>query len=709
MKGDATKINDLFLGPKTSFIIPLYQRNYDWDEKNCKRLFDDLVTVKNKNLNSHFFGSIVACRTNMADEDWLIIDGQQRITTVSLLILALINAAQAHDIACEYPDDIQKIKDNYLLADRKKTHRKIKLRPIPRDMQAYDALFSGQSEEYVKNSKMTRNYLFFYEQIKLSGFTFDELIETVEKLVVVFIRLESGDDPQLIFESLNSTGLDLSEADKVRNYLLMSLSASDQENYYNQYWNKMEECTDYEPTMFIRDYLTVRLKHICTIDNLYFDFKQFDVAARKDRKERLEEMLVYARYYEQIVKGKTGSLRLNKKLRQLDILNSSVDMPFYLAFFHYAKENHIGEDEIFQVLDIIEAYWARRIICNLPANSLAKVFAILHYDVLRIIVTHEKRQIPVGVPYSELLKFVLLKKQGNALFPRDPLLTQMFKTRQIYKLPIDYRYFLFERMENENNPEGNRDIAGEMKREERPISIEHIMPQTLNDDWRKALGDNYAEIHDTYLHTFANLTLTGWNQNYSNRKFTDKKNGYYDNKGHFISGFKDSGYRLSNFLKECDKWTEDEILARQAILLDKFIHLWPMITSTYLPLEKETEIISFDDDEFEYKNRKIAAFIYKGERHDVSTWKQMLIEVCQLVYREHKATMTFLGTKRCWLHDNATSERSLIGDHCYVYSSCDNRTKKAILRYLLEKCGIPFSDLELVIMPLTENPAETDD
>lgn len=709
MKGDATKINDLFLGPKTLFIIPLYQRNYDWDEKNCKRLFDDLVTVKNKNLHSHFFGSIVACRTNMADEDWLIIDGQQRITTVSLLVLALINAAQAGAIACEYPDDIKKIKDNYLLADRKKISRKIKLRPINRDMKAYDALFSGQPEEYVKNSKMTLNYLFFYEQIKLSGFTFDELIETVEKLVVVFIRLEAGDDPQLIFESLNSTGLDLSEADKVRNYLLMSLSATDQENYYYQYWNKIEECTDYEPTMFIRDYLTVRLKHICNIDNLYFDFKQFDAEARKDRKERLEEMLMYARYYEQIVKAKTASVRLNKKLHQLDILNSSVDMPFYLAFFHYAKENAIGEDEVFKVLDIIEAYWARRIICNLPANALAKVFAILHYDVLRIVEAHAKRQIPLSVPYSELLKFVLLKKQGNALFPRDPLLREMFKTRQIYKLPIDYRYFLFERMENENNPEGNRDIAGEMKREEHPISIEHIMPQTLNEDWCKALGERYAEIHDTYLHTFANLTLTGWNQNYSNRKFIDKKNGFYDNKGHFVSGFNDSGYRLSNFLKTCDKWTEEEILVRQALLLDKFMHLWPMITSAYRPLEKETEIISFDDDEFEYKNRKVAAFIYKGERYEVSTWKQMLIEVCQLVYRQHKATLVFLGTKRYWLHDIATSDRSLIGDHCYVYSSCDNRTKKTILRYIFEKCGIPFSDLELVIMPLTEHVAETDD
>ena len=282
------------------------------------------------------------------------------------------------------------------------------------------------------------------------------------------------------------------------------------------------------------------------------------------------------------------------------------------------------------------------------------------------------------------MKYVLLKKQGNAKFPSDLELDEGFKSRWVYKLPIEYRCFLFERMENGNGKEGFKPIVEEMQKGR--ITIEHIMPQTLTPQWIEALGDNYKEIHEKYLHTFANLTLTGYNSNYSNHSFTEKQNGYVDNKGNHIYGFKDSGYNLSNYLRTCSVWTEKEIVERGQQLLNHFKDLWGMISSTYQPLEKDTDIVSFADDEYELTGRKILAFSFRGQKHEVPTWKEMLLQICNLVYKEYQSHVMFLSQKGYWFHLEGTSERSRIADNCYVSSSCSNKTKQASISYLFNEC-----------------------
>lgn len=703
----ASKLYEFFYNPKACFLIPLYQRAYAWEEINCKRLLEDLIKVHRNQLTSHFFGSIVSVKENEVDDDLLIIDGQQRITTVSIIILALKNAVLNKEIACENKEFLGEETNSFLYAKLRKSERNIKLRPIERDREAYDALFTNNPDEFVKDSGITRNYLFFYEQIVRSGLNFEEIFNALEKLIIIDLRLESNDNPQLIFESLNSTGKDLTEADKVRNYMLMSLSKQQQDNFYHKYWIKIEECTDNDPTMFIRDFLTIHLKKICNIDNLYFDFKYYDEINELDREPFLQNLLKYARYYKNIVKGETANDKLNKKLRQLASIGSSVGLPFYMSFFNHAKENAIDDEEVYKVLDITENYWARRIICGYPANVLQKLFSTLHNDILRILKIHEKCNNPLTAPYSELLKYILLRKQGNAIFPSDNELSEFFKTRQIYKLPINYRYFLFERMENENSNEGILPIVKGMKNG--IITIEHIMPQTLTPQWKQALGENWQEIHEKYLHAFANLTLSGYNANYSNHPFNEKKEGYIDSKGNQIYGFNDSGYRLSNYLKTCIKWTEKEIQEREKILLEKFIRLWPMIVSDYEPLEKETETISFADDEFELTGRQIAAFTYKGIKHDVTTWKEMVVLLCQIVYEENKSTVIYLSHKKYWFYDENHSDRSRIGEGCYVYSSCSTKTKRSIIKHLFENCEISEFDLDFHLVPLTDKQMEVDE
>ena len=702
---DATKISDYFYGARTLFIIPLYQRKYAWQQKHCVRLFEDLKKIHREGIYSHFFGSIVSTKASETEDDLLIIDGQQRITTLSLLILAGINAVANGDME-KGDEDIEEVRKNYLFAIRRRVDRKIKLKPIEGDLEAYDALFNNCPEDFAKNSGITSNYQLFYQMIKASDLSFTDLIEAIERLIIIDICLDSKDNPQLIFESLNSCGKDLEEADKVRNYLLMSLSPTQQEEYYHSYWSKIEKLTDGEPTMFIRDYLTIENGSISNIEDLYFDFKTYDEVNHLERKDLLEKMLKYARFYRQIVKGETGNKRIDRKLWQIGNIGTTVHLPFFLSFFDYATIHELDEDEIFKVLDVVENFWARRIICNYPANALQKMFAILHTDITKIYKRHEERDASLTLPYSEILKYVLLRKQGTASFPSDNEVREQFPTRQIYRIPSSYRYFLFERMENENSPEANDTIVDKMKSGE--FTIEHIMPQTLTPQWKQELGNDWENIHQSYLHTFANLTLTGFNISYSNHSFSEKKEGYIDRKGNKIDGFDNSAFRLSNYLKQCAKWTLVEIQERQEILLSNFLRLWPMISTAYTPLEREYELVSFDDDEYELTNRSILGYRYRDERHSVDNWKDMLVQVAKLMYDENPSTMAYLASKGEWLHEKDRKDRSKVADRCYIYSSCSTNTKRSCISYLFKELGIPSSILEFELVPLIEKVTDAD-
>lgn len=700
---DSQNLDVYFNGDKTLFLIPLYQRRYAWQRKHCERLFNDLLKVYREGRRNHFFGSIVSMRADEVQDDLLIIDGQQRITTVSLLVLAAIKATKEGFITCESGEEYLRDKTKkYLFAPYRKGERKIKLRPIDKDCEAYDRLFDENAKPIpAEDSAITRNYLLFYEQIKRCGLTFEELIETLEKLTIIDIRLDSGDNPQLIFESLNSCGKDLEEADKVRNYLLMSLSHTQQVEFYHKYWSKIEDYTDEEPTMFIRDYLTVKRKIISNITELYFEFKDFDETAGMNREALLAEMTRFAKFYQQAAKGMTGNERIDLKFKHLANIGSTVCMPFYLNLLDFADTSGLSVDEVYKVLDTVENYWARRIICGYPANVMAKSFALLHSEVMKVFELHEQRGAEPPTSYSDVFNYVLLRKQGNSVFPDDFEVRKNFPERQIYRIPIDYRYFLFERMENEDSKEADETIVQRMKEDK--ISIEHIMPQTLTPAWETALGENWKTIHEAYLHTFGNLTLTGYNSSYGNHTFAEKKEGYIDRKGNKVYGFKDSAFRLSNYLKTCDEWTEKEICERTELLLNKFLHLWPMISSTYIPLEKEVDTVSLDDDDIELTGRYIAAFTFRGIRYPVSTWKDMLIQLCKLLYKENPTGMYSISSVDAWLHLKDGKDRSKIADDCYVWSSNSTKTKCSGIRYIFKNLNILPSELDFHLIPLNQS------
>ncbi len=685
MKGDAQPLIKFFDGSDKRFIIPLYQRNYDWKEDNCKQLFQDLLSLHHSHRQSHFFGSIVSS-IESGTEDRYIIDGQQRITTVSLLLIAMVNAQKEKLIQSVDPRLVEKIFKRYLVDEYQEDERKVKLKPIKKDMQAFDALLYKQKDQYIKESNVTRNYDFFFDQVIHCGLTVDELFDSIKKLEVINIRLDENDDPQLIFESLNSTGLDLSEADKIRNYLLMSLVPSEQDHLYNLYWNPIEEFTKYEPSSFVRDYLTMKQGKIGRIDKIYFIFKEYAESLQGSRSDLLEDMHHYAKIYSQIDSCLIGSDKLNQKLRQLRTLDSYIAYPFFMAFFDYAQKESLTEDEKYKVVDVVEAYWARRIICNMPSNALNKVFATLHKDVLNLL---DKAEMETHPLYTDALTFILLKKGRSAAFPTDEEVKGDFVSRQVYKMPINARTFLLERLENRDNKE-RHDVVKDLT--DKTITIEHIMPQTLSEKWKQALGDDWERIHQQYLHTMANLTLTGYNSQYSNLSFVEKRD--------MKKGFKDSAFRLNNFVKACSEWTEVELKQRQQELLDVFMHLWPMPTTPFVLAKQEVESATLDDDDFEFTGKKLQAYYLHDVKHTVNTWKEMLIQVCGLLLNEKRSTIEWLcANQKSGLSTKQEPSYASFAENMFVWANCCTSSKVNELRSLFEECNIPPSELTFEFRP----------
>lgn len=626
MKGDAQPLIKFFDGSDKRFIIPLYQRNYDWKEENCEQLFQDLMKLHNSDRKSHFFGSIVSS-IQTGTEDRFIIDGQQRITTVSLLLIAMVNARKEGLIEATDAKLVEKIFKRYLVDEYQEDERKVKLKPIKKDMQAFDALLYKPKEQYIKESNVTRNYDFFYDKIIRAGLTLDE-----------------------------------------------------QDDLYTRFWNPIEEFTKYDPSSFVRDYLTMKQGKIGRIDKIYFIFKEYAETANIDRATLLEDMHHYAKIYSQVDNAEVGTAKLNRKLNQLRTLDSTIAYPFFMAFFDYATKVGLAETEIYQVLDVIEAYWARRIICNLPSNALNKVFATLHRDVLNHVNRSSDETSPL---YIDVLKYVLLKKGRSSVFPSDEEVKGDFKTRQVYKMPVNARMFILERMENQDNNE-RHDVVKELT--EKNITIEHIMPQTLSDKWKTALGDDWERIHEQYLHTMANLTLTGYNSQYSNLTFVEKRD--------MEKGFKDSAFRLNNSVKSCEQWTETELKARQKELQNVFMRLWPMPTTSFEPLNREAESASLDDEDYEFTGKKLQAYIFHGVRYTVNTWKEMLIQVCGHILIEKRSTIEWLcANEKYGFSTTQDGWRRELAQGIYVWTDNSTASKINILRGMFEECNIPASEL----------------
>lgn len=694
MKGSELRLIEYMEGSKKRFIIPVYQRNYDWKIENCKQLYDDLIQVIKNNSKTHFFGSIVSVyEPSGRNTEFLIIDGQQRLTTMSLLFLALYNLLEEKIIISEDESLKDQIYEDFLVDKYQPQEKRMKLKPIKNDQKAFSKLFNSK-DDYIKDSNLTINYSYFYERIQKQEITIDELFDAICRLEIINITLNNEDNPQLIFESLNSTGLDLSEGDKIRNYILMGLPKQKQDEYYEKYWNCIEKCTKYDVSSFIRDYLSVKQLVIPSQKKVYINFKKYVEDSSLKIIEILEDLLSYAKRYNILLCGKTSSKELNSCINRLNRLETTVTRPFFLEVLRLYDENQINLNEVTEAFSITESYLFRRTICDLPTNALNKIFLLLNREIMRYDGTDSN--------YIEKLKFALLSKKDRARFPNDDDFSLMFTEKPIYQMNSKNKIYILERLENFGTLE-DKDIYRHY--DEGEYSIEHIMPQHLTPAWIKELGDSYEEIHDTWLHRIANLTLTAYNSKYSNSTFVEKNT--------MKNGFEDSGIRLNTYVSKKDKWTLAELRDRNDYLLKRALDIWAFPSTNYKPQEKQLDSYTLDDEASFLSGRQIAKFVYKGIEQPVVSWVEMYTKVLRALYLEDKTIITkiALSTDDDLSIHFSTNKRIFkkcdeIGDNVYVQTNTNTQSKLSVLNRLYKLYGMDPTDLVFYLRDSNDKEAE---
>lgn len=695
MNGNAQKLIKYLDGASKRFIIPVYQRNYDWKMEHCKQLYDDLVKIIRQNRKSHFFGSIVSVQSESGTmEEFLIIDGQQRLTTISLLLLAIYHLLSSGKMVSRDHQLTDKILKKYLIDEYEPEEKRIKLKPIKNDQKAFGILFD-QDEEYIPDSNLTINYRYFYDRIQHGELDIDELFDAICKLEIINISLNHEDNPQLIFESLNSTGLNLSEGDKIRNYILMGLPNDQQTKFYEKYWNRIESYTDYDVSSFVRDYLSIKQQSTPNMNSVYPTFKKYvEDAEVADIEPLLKDLLEYAKRYAFLIKGGHSDERLNSCIYRLNRLSTSVTRPFLLEVIRLSESGALTADELIEVFHFTESYLFRRAICDLPTNALNKIFLLLHREIIRFDGDESH--------CVEKFKYALLSKRERTRFPSDEEFAECMSTRNIYGMNPKNKLYLFERLENSETSE-TKDVWGHLDRGE--YSIEHIMPQHLTAAWIVSLGDNYEAIHTNWLHRLANLTLTAYNSRYSNSPFAEKRD--------MPHGFKDSGLRINQWVGRKEQWGLPELEERDQLLKNTVIGIWPYPTSNYHPQKKQMDAIALDEDVI-LTGRVLSKYSFKGAEQPVASWADMYQQVITMLHSENKAVLTKLAVSQDPAVDlslhfsmSPTSFNSCrqIDTDLYVWTGTDTQYKINNLRKIFAIFDVPES--ELVFYLKDEDNSET--
>ncbi len=609
MKANETKVEEFLSQNKTRFVIPVYQRNYDWTKYQCKKLLDDILDVGSSNeMNAHFIGSIVYIHddiyTSSRIKELTIIDGQQRLTTLTLLYIALYKFAQ--DINDEGLEN--EIHETYLINKYAPDNEKLKLKPTENNNEVLRYLLRNEGkEEYNDYSKLIENYSYIKERITKENI--DVILLGISKLMFVEISLDRNkDNPQRIFESLNSTGLELSQADLIRNYILMGLKHDKQQRIYRNYWLIIEKLAKDEyknvskVSDFIRDYLTLKNFKIPNKRKVYEEFqKKYPTGTINELESILEELKSLAKHYNKLVNPKNEKDKtIRRELEYINRLEINVTYPFLMKVYDDFYNEIITKDQFIDMLNFVQAYTFRRFIVGLPTNALNKIFMLL-YDKI-----DENN-------YTDSLKKWLLERKGSQRFPRDKEVIDSLRLKDVYNIKSKNRIYLLERLENYDNKEFVKVLGND------DITIEHIFPQNPNPKWKIELGnEEFNSIKENYLHTIANLTLSGNNGKLGNKTFQQKRDlPKY--------GYKDSRLWLNKFLSEIDNWNQDKINERFVLLTDRFLKIWsfPNIEIKESDVYSETNIFEAE----EPKHKKLEYIIFFDNKLPIKQVSKLYREV----------------------------------------------------------------------------------
>lgn len=583
MKAEECKLLN-FLRKAPQLIIPIYQRMYTWTEHECTQLWNDIIRAgANEDVGTHFVGSVVYIQNSVAmNAPLLVIDGQQRLTTITLILEALARNVKDKEPSEGFSEE--QIRSYYLTNPVEKGDKKYKLILTQTDKNTLIALLKSRPLPAEKSLRIMENFTFINERIKTLNGDINHLCKGLEKLQLVEVALDRAhDNPQLIFESMNSTGRELSQADLIRNFILMGLEPEIQTNLYNDYWRPMEvnfgqEAYGAQFDSFMRHYLTYKTGSIPNVSAVYEAFKTYfrtpDIQ-RAGVENVVKDLNTFADYYCRMALGREQNKNLAEAFHDLRELNVNVAYPLLLELYSDYDSELLSLDEFESAVRMIESYVFRRSACAIPTNSLNKTFANFNKGLKKD-------------RYLESIAANFLLLPTYRRFPADEEFDREIKVRDLYN--FRNKSYWLRRMENDGRKE---------RVSVNDYTIEHIMPQNKDvpQHWRDELGTDWKRVHDTWLHTLGNLTLTGYNSEYSDNKFSDKREII---KG----GFAISPLKLNEGLGTTPVWNEEAIKARANRLAVKALKIWSFpsldedILDAYRPAAQNCNTYSIDDHEY---------------------------------------------------------------------------------------------------------------
>ena len=627
----ATEANLLaFLKKSPQFIIPIYQRTYSWTEAQCQQLWKDILRAgSHEDIPAHFIGSVVYVEKGLyqvsSQSPLLVIDGQQRLTTVSLIVEAL-----ARRLGNSEPIDgfsAKKLRHYYLLNPLEDDKQRYKLLLTQTDEQTLLAIVEQKAIPTPHSLRLVENFRFFEDQVKTLGDDVASLCGGLEKLMVVDISLSRDqDNPQLIFESMNSTGLALSQADLIRNFVLMGLEPGHQEKLYTEHWRPMEVAFGQEAYSkhfdgFMRHYLTLKTGNIPRVGQVYEAFKTYardQEAKANDVDTLLSDLHKFADHYCALAFRHGVEPVLVPSLRDLRELEVDVAYPLLLELHDDYSMGKLSAADLVEAVRLVESYVFRRAVCAIPTNSLNRTFATFGRFLKKD-------------RYLESIRAHFQQLPSYRRFPNDEEFQRELKVRDLYN--FRNRSYWLRRLENHDRKE--QVVIGE-------YTIEHILPQTenLSRVWRDSLGDDWQAIQSKWLHTLGNLTLTGYNAEYSDRPFTDKR----DMKG----GFKESPLRVNEGLGDVESWDEKSISDRATCLARKAVDVWagpslsPEMLSAYRTTGEEQAKVYGIEDHVHLANGSIIRSLFDAFRMEVLALDPCVSEEFLKLYVAYKAETNFV-------------------------------------------------------------------
>lgn len=571
MKASETSLISLFSSVK-QFTIPIYQRTYDWSKQECKELFEAILKAgKNKEQKEYFIGSVVYVKDDpyqaTAFNKVNVIDGQQRLTTISLLLKAIHTHMKKNQIS-KISDDTSadEIEKEYLLNIDKEDEKHYKLILTRSDKETLFSVIKARDYPKDYSENIRENYEYFLNL--LEEYNIDEIFQGILKLSIIDVSLDPRyDNAQLIFESLNSTGKALEQSDLIRNYMLMGLDKKQQDEIYTEYWYPIEEAfseseSDSIFDMFLRDFLTIKTNTIPKFGDIYEAFKKYSYG--KKTKEIIANINQFSKYFVKLHLETEEDSDLRQVIKDINELEVNVSYPFLLCVYEDYEKKEITKTEFLQVLKLIESYIFRRSICGIPTASLNKTFSTLYKKINKD-------------NYVESIQASILLLDKYRSIPNNEEFKTFFVEKDIYN--YKKTKYVLRKLENSGRKKELVDPDN--------YTIEHIMPQkeNLTVDWKKELGEEWERIHEKYLHTIGNLTLTQYNSEYGCKSFLTKRD--------MAGGFSQSPLFLNSRLKQLNNWNENEIKNRAEELVNVAIEIWELpilskeILNKYVPESKE--------------------------------------------------------------------------------------------------------------------------